>query len=246
MHCTGALLGRGTNNGATPTFCLKRSLPAILKNSFRSCVDPIPWIARMRVSCQAGVRMRPLLRSLLPSFVLCVMAPVAFGQSQLANTTVLIVRHAEKPAEGTSLTPQGFARANAYAKYFAPFFLDGKPLEINALYAGQDSKGSVRPRLTLEPLSHALHLPLNTDFSTENPEALATSLKSSTHGNHVLIAWRHKKIPALITALGGDPAQLLAASAWPDDVYDWVVVLRYNETGNLEHEELIHEPRLVP
>ncbi|GGG90567.1 flagellar basal body-associated protein FliL [Silvibacterium dinghuense] len=188
--------------------------------------------------------MRLFSRSLLSAFIFCA-AATAVAQNQLANTTVLIVRHAEKPPEGASLTPQGFARAEAYAQYFAPFHLDGESIAINALYAGHDSKNSMRPRLTLEPLSHALHLPLNTDFTTEDPEALAENLKQTAHGDHVLIAWRHGKIPALVTALGGDPSQLIPGSKWPDDVYDWVVVLRYDAGGKLAHEQLIHEPKLV-
>jgi hypothetical protein len=186
------------------------------------------------------------LRSLLPALVLCAAAATASAQNHLANTTVLIVRHAEKPPEGASLTPQGFERAQAYAHYFAPFHLEGKPLEINALYAGHDTKNSIRPRLTLEPLSHALHLPLDTDFSTEVPEELAESLKQTAHGDHVLIAWRHKKIPALVKALGGDPAQLIPGDAWPDEVYDWVIVLRYDQDGKLAQEQLLHEPNLLP
>jgi len=189
--------------------------------------------------------LRPLLMVSLFALFLNTVVARAFGQNHLANATVLIVRHAEKPAEGSSLTPEGFARAKAYAHYFAPFHLNGESIAINALYAGKDSKGSVRPRLTLEPLSQALQLPLNTEFSTEDPEALAEHLRTTEHGDHVLIAWRHKKIPALITALGGDPAQLIPGEKWPDEVYDWVIVLRYDGAGKLAHQELVHEPQLL-
>lgn len=193
--------------------------------------------------------MRLAMRSLLlPFFAVLplVAAGTATAQNALANTTVLIVRHAEKPKVGNSLTPQGFARAEAYTHYFAPFELDGKPLQINALYAGHDSADSMRPRLTLEPLSHTLHLPLNTDFMTNDPAALADFLRTQPHGDHVLIAWRHKKIPALVEALGGDPAQLLPSLPWPDDVYDWVLVLRYDAQGKLAGEQRIQEPNPLP
>ncbi|MDE1156548.1 MAG: hypothetical protein PW735_12580 [Acidobacteriaceae bacterium] len=166
--------------------------------------------------------------------------------NHLANTTVLIVRHAEKPVEGSSLTPQGFKRAEAYAHYFAPFEMDGKLLEINALYAASDTKNSVRPRLTLEPLSQALHLPIDQHYASDAPEDLASALATTNHGNHVLIAWRHKKIAALIQALGGSPAQLLPEDKWPDQVYDWVVLLHFDAQGKLDHQALIHEPNLLP
>ena len=166
--------------------------------------------------------------------------------NQLANATVLIVRHAEKPASGSSLTPDGFARATKYAHYFWPFHIDGADVTPNALYAGQDSASSIRPRLTLEPLSHASGLPLNTEFPTTAPEALANALATTQHGNHILIAWRHGKIPALLKSLHADPNLLLPNGVWPDSVYDWVILLRYDAQGNLETQRVIHEPAPLP
>jgi hypothetical protein len=166
--------------------------------------------------------------------------------SQLANSTLLIVRHAEKPEKGNSLTPEGFARAEKYARYFLPFHVDGADLAINSLYAGQDSAGSVRPRLTLEPLSHASGLPLNTQFPTTDPEGLAHALMTSPHGDHVLIAWRHGKIPALLRALNANPTLLLPDGKWPDAVYDWVIYLHYDSQGHLDSQKLIHEPNPLP
>lgn len=170
----------------------------------------------------------------------------AQAQDHLANATVLVIRHAEKPPHGRSLTPAGFARARAYTLYFNPFRADGLTLRINALYAGADTKGSIRPRLTLEPLSHALRLPLNTQFGTDNPAALVHALRTRPHGNHILIAWRHHHIPLLLTALGADPDTLLPHGKWPGSVFDWVVYLRYNAAGRLVEQKLIREPSPLP
>jgi hypothetical protein len=164
----------------------------------------------------------------------------------LANTTVLIIRHAEKPDSGASLTPEGFARAKKYAHYFAPFHAEGETIQINALYAGADSTESVRPRLTLEPLSHAIGVPLNTEFPTGDPDRLVHALSTAPHGDHVLIAWRHKKIPALLKAFGAEPAALLPDGAWPNPVYDWVILLHYDSAGHLQTQKLIHEPDPLP
>lgn len=166
----------------------------------------------------------------------------------MANSTVLIIRHAEKnPESGASLTPEGFARASKYAQYFQPFHADdGSVITLNALYAGQDSKSSIRPRLTLEPLSHASRLPLNTEFPTTDPEGLAHALATTQHGDHVLIAWRHGKIPALLKELHADPMRLLPNGVWPDSVYDWVIFLHYDTQGNLDAQRLIHEPNPLP
>lgn len=158
---------------------------------------------------------------------------------------MLIVRHAEKPLLGRELTPTGQARANAYIRYFEPFHDGGLKLRINALYAGADSAGSVRPRLTLEPLSHATGLPLDSTVSTKDPDALVTLLRTQRHGNHPLVAWRHGSIPALLTAFGASPG-LIPGDKWPNDVYDWVVVLNFDHHGHLRSQRLIHENLTIP
>jgi hypothetical protein len=169
--------------------------------------------------------------------------PVA--HNYLAGNTVLIVRHAEKPLLGRDLTPTGQARANAYIHYFEPFHDGGLNLRVNALYAGADSADSVRPRLTLEPLSHATGLTLDSTVSTKDPAALVTLLRTQRHGNHPLVAWRHGSIPALLTAFGALPS-LIPDSKWPNDTYDWVVVLTFDHTGRLHSSRLIRENLTIP
>lgn len=163
----------------------------------------------------------------------------------LANNVVLIIRHAEKPTTGTALTPAGQARAQAYTHYFEPFREDGLTIPVDALYAGADSGSSIRPRLTLEPLSHTTGLPLDTTVSTKSPDQLVTLLHTQPHGTHPLIAWRHGQIPALLTAFGASPA-LLPNGKWPDDTYDWVIVLRFDATGKLQSQHLVKERLSVP
>jgi len=180
--------------------------------------------------------------------VLCSTAPsqAQVSQNYLANSTLLVIRHAEKPAAGANLSPDGSARAEKYTRYFHPFVIDGTTISINALYAGADSPDSVRPRLTLEPLSRATGIPLNLHFPTSEPAEFARALTTESHGNHVLIAWRHKKIPALLKALGADPTLLLPNKVWPDSVYDWVIVLHFDASGHLDQQRLVHEPDPLP
>jgi hypothetical protein len=172
--------------------------------------------------------------------------PAQTAQNYLANNTVLIVRHAEKPADGTGLTPMGEARARLYAKYFQPFQEHGLSISVDCLYAGADSKNSVRPRLTLEPLSKASGLPLHLNVGTKNPEALVLELKTEAHGQHPLIAWRHGEIPALLTAFGIAPEKILPNGKWPDDVFDWVIVITTGPDGRPVSAKLIHESLAVP
>lgn len=162
----------------------------------------------------------------------------------LANNTILIVRHAEKPDEATGqtgLTEAGSRRAEAYIRYFQPFHDDGMRLKITALYAGADSASSIRPRLTLEPLSKASRMPLDTTVSTKDPESLLALLRSHPHGDTPLVCWRHGQIPALLAAFGAAPDSLLPSGKWPDEVYDWVVILHFDARGHLQSQKLVHE-----
>jgi hypothetical protein len=126
------------------------------------------------------------------------------AQDYLANNTVLIVRHTEKPETGNGLTAQGEERARLYAKYFEPFHEEGLSISVDCLYAGADSKNSIRPRLTLEPISKATGLPLHLNIGTKDSEdsfgSYEPSLTVPTHslpgatGKYPLCS-RHSELP---------------------------------------------------
>jgi hypothetical protein len=185
---------------------------------------------------------RARLRSINPLCVamMCVVAAMScFGQGSvgLKDAVVLIIRHAEKPESGQELTPAGTQHAEAYVRYFRDFQVEGKPLKLDSLFAAADSKNSHRPRLTLEPLSRALKLPLDSNFKDKQPELLADELKSKPHGQEILICWHHGKIPDLIRALGADPGALLPGGKWPDAEFGWVIELRYDNEGKLRPDQ---------
>ncbi len=161
------------------------------------------------------------------------MAKHDHGAKGLADTTVLIIRHAEKPDEGSGLTPEGEARAQAYVKYFEHFSIDGQPARPDTLIAAADSKQSIRPRLTIEPLSAATGLPIDDRFSDKQSKDLAEALRHDDHGNTVLICWHTGEIPKLIHELGVDAKALIPDDKWPSAVFGWVVVLRYDHKGHL-------------
>lgn len=165
--------------------------------------------------------------------VLCPMAP-AQEASGLRDAVVLVIRHAEKPEVGNDLSAEGVERAKAYVHYFETFQVDGKPLKLDGLFAARDSKHSDRPRLTLEPLSQALNIRLDTSFKDKEPETLARELESRTHGTNILICWHHDEIPDLLRGLGADPGALLPGGKWPGHVYGWVIELRYDHQGRLD------------
>ena len=166
------------------------------------------------------------------------------GAPGLANVTLLVVRHAEKPAsEGDrGLSPAGEARAKAYATYFRHFSVDGAPVAIDTLIASSDSDESARPRLTLEPLSKATGIAIQTPFANKQVKDAARWIEDGQTHKAALIAWHHGKLTKLLEKLGADPSTLLPDGEWPDDVYDWVVVLRYDASGTLSEAKRIVEP----
>ncbi len=185
-----------------------------------------------------------LLALAIPTAILA--APPPDGKSSaLKNAVILVIRHAEKPDAGNGLSAAGEARATAYANYFKNFKIDGQPLKLDCLFAAADSKASHRPRLTLEPAAKALGLDINSRFKARDFQELADEIKSQPHGQAMLIAWHHNKIPSLLRALGADPDQVIPNGKWPEDVFSWLIQLRYDSDGHLMEAKRIIE-KLMP
>ncbi len=151
----------------------------------------------------------------------------------LRDAVVLIIRHAEKPDTGNGLSAMGGQRAQAYVNYFRNLTEGGQSLTPVALFATADSEASHRPRLTLEPLSHALGLKIDSRFKNKKLPELAEELRSHPHGKCILIAWHHGEIPELLHALGADPEKLLPGGKWPGQVFGWMLELHYDHEGHL-------------
>ena len=160
-------------------------------------------------------------------------SPGAGPTPPLSETTILIIRHAEKPEIGTGLSPQGEARARAYVDYFKNFRVKSEPLHLDYLVAADDSDHSQRSRLTLEPLARAHGLKPDLRFQAKRPQDLVRELHSIAHGKAILICWHHKEIPELLERLGADPKQLLPGGEWPAQQFGWVLELRYDQRGQL-------------
>lgn len=157
----------------------------------------------------------------------------ANSQDGPKNAIVLIIRHGEKPESGPNLSLAGQQRAKAYKHYFRKFTVDSKLLCADAVFAAKDTKDSHRPRLTVEPFARAENLKVDARFSSDQTGELATALRATEQGRRILVSWHHTDIPDLLRALGADPKSLLPDGKWPDSVFGWVLVLRYDEDGRL-------------
>ena len=157
----------------------------------------------------------------------------ADSQSGLKDVVVLIIRHAEDGATGPGLTPSGQERAEAYKNYFLKFTVDSKRLRPDAVFAAKDSKKSHRPRLTVEPFAKAEKLRIDSRFGNDQSAELAADLHATEQGKVILICWRHPYVPDLLRALGAKPEELLPRGKWPNAVYDWVILLSFDQNGRL-------------
>ena len=169
--------------------------------------------------------------------VIFLVLTVDYGQakttSQLKNATVLIIRHAEKPKTGKHLSPVGFIRAQAYVGFFKSLKVNSHLVTLDHLFAAPESKHSDRCHETLLPLSNALHLKIHSTFDISESQELAEKVQRSYSGETVLICWHHGGIPDLLRAFGAKPKALVPGGEWPDDVFGWLIVLRYDQNGKI-------------
>jgi hypothetical protein len=157
---------------------------------------------------------------------------VAEAQEGPKNSVVLIIRHAEDGGIGRSLAPRGEERAEAYKNYFLNFTVDSKRMQPAVIFAAKDSKKSHRPRLTVEPFAKAANLKIDTRFGNDQSADLAADLRANQQGV-ILICWRHPYVPPLLRALGAKPEDFLPKGKWPGSVYDWVILLNFDDGGRL-------------
>jgi hypothetical protein len=58
-------------------------------------------------------------------------------------------------------------------------------------------------------------------------------LRANQQGKVILICWRHPHIPALLSALGATPKSFLPNGKWPGAVFDWIILLTFDQDGHL-------------
>jgi hypothetical protein len=166
-------------------------------------------------------------------------------------STVLIIRHAEKPdgagnsgIDGTgkpddkSLTPRGWQRAGVWAELFSPSLGHDsqlpKPTSIFAsapadqvdVAAGKGGSKSRRPLETIAPLAQKLRMRVDLSFEKGQEHQLAQTLAANQ--GVALVCWQHEDIGAIARALtNGMPA---LPTSWPGDRFN--VVFQFDRTDS--------------
>jgi hypothetical protein len=153
-------------------------------------------------------------------------------------TTIMIIRHAEKPAgevagvtaEGAQnteeLTVRGWQRSGALVRFFAPTtgaLSDNRLVTPKFVFAAGNAphSKSLRPQHTVAALGEQLQLPLNTSHLKGDEEALVEEVL--TKNGPVLIAWEHEAIPQIVNRITENATS--CPQKWPDERFDLVWLL---------------------
>jgi hypothetical protein len=154
-------------------------------------------------------------------------------------TKIMIIRHAEKPADDHSihgvsengehdpdeLSVRGWQRSGALVRFFAPrdgLFSKSElavPSVIFACAATSEIK-SLRSQHTVLALSAYLNRALNLRHTKGQEQALVEDALAVDGA--VLISWEHKGIPEIANRLLGNDAT--SPQKWPDSRFDVVWV----------------------
>jgi ketosteroid isomerase-like protein/broad specificity phosphatase PhoE len=123
-------------------------------------------------------------------------------------TTILMVRHAERPGQADSITVAGSWRARALAHVAAS-------AGVQAIYRS-DTK---RNQLTAEPVAAALGL-TPVVYAAKDNDALVQRIFAEHEGGTVLVLGHSNTVPKIIAAAGGPTIPDL-----PDDEFDRLFVV---------------------
>ena len=159
----------------------------------------------------------------------------------MSATKIMIIRHAEKPADdgpitGVSqaglqdpeeLTVRGWQRSGALIRFFAPakgLFASSLLATPDVIFASGVAKHSksLRPQHTVLALADFLGQQLDLSH-TKGEEDLLVADALSKNGS-ILIAWEHEAIPAIANRITGDSKT--CPQKWTEDRFDlvWVFV----------------------
>jgi hypothetical protein len=175
-----------------------------------------------------------------PSLVFIVLLQVSFiSCAQPAHDSsslkVIIIRHAEKPAEGDNLSCQGLNRALALPDVLYKKFNLPDLIFVPSINTGKTT-GVARMYQTIVPFAVKYNLNVDTKFAVDDLQALTQSILKKT--GTVLIIWEHKNIPGIAQQLGVTDANL----KWKGDDFDsiWIITIKNGKAVLTIDKENLH------
>lgn len=152
------------------------------------------------------MRRRPLMTPVWVSAIgaLLFVGVVTWGWGLAGITTVYVVRHAEKAADGTkdpSLSPEGQAHAARYAQLFAGSTPD---FRVDAVYATQFKRTQETAEAVAKPLGLKVEV-----INADDTSGLVEHILDHHRGKRVLVVGHSNTVPEVVAALGGAKVQEL-------------------------------------
>jgi hypothetical protein len=157
----------------------------------------------------------------------------------MAPTKIMIIRHAEKPANagapfgvssdgaqnGEELVVRGWQRSGALVRFFAPAgrqFSQPALATPGVIFASEVAphSNSLRPQHTVLALADFLGLKLDLTHPKGGEDDLVNDVL--TRDGTVLIAWEHEAIPGIANRIVGN--KTTCPQQWPDSRFDVVWV----------------------
>jgi hypothetical protein len=163
--------------------------------------------------------------------------------SALADETIVMVRHAEKPEAGLGqLDCQGLNRSMnlppvLIGKYGrADYIFAPNPSELKDDHGTQYSY--VRPLATIEPTAIGLGKPVNVQYGFKDIKGLEKELLSAQYQNSIVfVAWEHHYIEDMVKDMLTQAKQDSSmVPVWDDKDFDSIYVLhiKYDAQGNVQ------------
>jgi hypothetical protein len=160
----------------------------------------------------------------------CILALLTVTNTLFAlPARILVIRHAEEPSEGNSLSQKGRERAGALPYYFLEtlaLIKYGTPVAIFAMNpsAADPSQRSVQ---TITPLAQMLKLPIQTQYTLKQERELAEHILTNLQydGKTVVVCWEHVLLPDLVYHLGIQPRP----NPYPDSRNDLTWIVTYGD-----------------
>ncbi|WP_316805408.1 histidine phosphatase family protein [Pedobacter nototheniae] len=163
-----------------------------------------------------------MFKKKFPVFIVIVFLTLIFNASLRAqdNLKIILIRHAEKPAQGDNLNCQGLNRSMQLPAVIVKKF--GLP---NYVYVPNlnATKGTKRSRAfqTVLPLSIKYNLSINSSFDVEDSKGLVNDI--SAKKGLVLVCWEHHELTKIMKAFGVKPTNL----KWAENDFDGIWTITY-------------------
>lgn len=187
---------------------------------------PTPHLTKMYIT------ILPLLLSL------SVFTTSAHALLPVLTPTVYLIRHGEKPTNGTNgLSTLGLQRSQCVKNTFST----SSPYNIGYILAEtpkSDGKRA-RPYLTVAPLAQSLGIKVDTSCDRDDAECLRDAVQKYRTGGgkkNVLICWEHGQLSDIVKALGGTN-EGTNVPEYPGDRFDLIWTDRFNYAAGVSGQK---------